>query len=270
MFTVFTKSAIGASHVNRNKPCQDFSAGYRNCERVIITACDGHGGDCYVRSDMGSKFAALAVINTFMRLPSDVFGKLSETEIVEKIKLNILCAWNKAVEDSLAENPLSESETERLDESAKTKLTENPVKAYGTTLVGAVVTGGKIICAQIGDGGCFLIKQGELVAAFDYDDDPVANFTYSMCEEDACSHIKIGIFNLCEYAGVICCTDGLINPYGNLSNFHNCFVKPTLNKLREGKEEEVEQFIVDLGLRLGTGDDVSLSLILKPNEKPEG
>lgn len=266
MFCVFNKTAIGFAHVKSNKPCQDFSASYRDSERIIISACDGHGGDCYVRSDKGSKLALLAVMDAFMHLPSGVFVKLSETEITEKIKLNILCAWNKSVEENLAENPLSDIETENIDECVKIELAKNPVKAYGTTLIGAAVTEGKIVCVQIGDGGCFLIKQGELVSAFDYDGDPVANYTYSMCGDDAYSNIRMGIFDLNEYDGVICCTDGLINPYGSLINFHQCFVIPALTKLRAGKEKEVEQFIVDLGLQSGTGDDVSLSLIVKTNE----
>ena len=54
MTTFFTKTAIGFSHVVENKVCQDFSASYHDEERTIITACDGHGGDIYVRSHLGS------------------------------------------------------------------------------------------------------------------------------------------------------------------------------------------------------------------------
>ena len=59
----FTRSARGYNHINNDIVCQDFSAAYHDDERTIITACDGHGGSIYFRSNRGSKFASNALIN---------------------------------------------------------------------------------------------------------------------------------------------------------------------------------------------------------------
>ena len=73
MIAYFTKTSIGYSHIKENKVCQDYSASYHDEERTIITACDGHGGDIYVRSHLGSKFASNAVIKVLRELERSDF-----------------------------------------------------------------------------------------------------------------------------------------------------------------------------------------------------
>lgn len=55
---VFATSTVGASHLPKGTPCQDYSL----CEDVegvhMIIICDGHGSKTYVRSDIGARLAA--------------------------------------------------------------------------------------------------------------------------------------------------------------------------------------------------------------------
>ena len=53
MSIFFTKTETGYAHTNAGKRCQDFSASYSDEERTIVTACDGHGGNVYIRSHLG-------------------------------------------------------------------------------------------------------------------------------------------------------------------------------------------------------------------------
>ena len=57
---VFNVTKLGASHLKSGKPCQDYSLSWEsdNKEVQVAIVCDGHGGETYVRSDVGSKFAA--------------------------------------------------------------------------------------------------------------------------------------------------------------------------------------------------------------------
>lgn len=57
---VFNVTKMGASHLKSGKPCQDYSLSWEsdNKEIQIAIVCDGHGGETYVRSDVGSKLAA--------------------------------------------------------------------------------------------------------------------------------------------------------------------------------------------------------------------
>lgn len=56
----FNCTEIGASHITKGKPCQDYSLSWNSDDRNthIVIVCDGHGGDTYVRSDVGARIAA--------------------------------------------------------------------------------------------------------------------------------------------------------------------------------------------------------------------
>lgn len=259
----FTKTSIGYGHLATGKVCQDFSASYHDEERTIVTACDGHGGNVYVRSHIGSKFASEAIIQAFSRLKVDAFDKLSEAEIAENLRLNILCEWNAMVERHISKHPSIDDEAQQLTDEEKFRLITNLTKAYGSTLNGAMFVGNKLVCANLGDGGVFIVKDGQIQSAFaDDDDEPVANITYSLCQEDAYKHLNVSIFDARMLDGVIICTDGVVNPYQNLTNFNESFAQPICTLARKGELREIEQFVVKLGTEIGIGDDVSLGLIL--------
>ena len=56
---VFCQSRLGASHVKSGKPCQDASIAWQSDDGLthIVVTADGHGGDTYVRSDVGARLA---------------------------------------------------------------------------------------------------------------------------------------------------------------------------------------------------------------------
>jgi len=264
MLQVFNKSSIGYSHIKAEKPCQDFSATYRDPERVIITCCDGHGGDLYVRSKIGSQLASNAVINVFSKLTRSQVMHLDESEVTEKIKLDILCKYNELVENHYGNSHLRKSEIANLKEDDLDILRMNPAKAYGTTLTGAMVLGCRLVVVGIGDSEVLGIQRGKIVKLFDTDDDPAGNITYSMCQDDAFNHLRVRIIDFRTLDGVILCTDGLSSPYQSYDNFNNSFVKPmVLETLKTKSTNHVYEFVEQIAQKLGVGDDVSLSFILK-------
>lgn len=264
----FTKTSIGYGHLTNGKVCQDYSASYHDEERTIVTACDGHGGNVYIRSNMGSKFASEAIMQAFSRVQVDAFDKLPEAEIAENLRLNILCEWNAMVERHISKHPSIESEAKFLTDEEKFRLTTNLTKAYGSTLNGVMFVGDKLVCANLGDGGVFIIKDGQIQPAFAEDDEePVANITYSLCQEDAYKHLNVSIFDASAIDGALICTDGVVNPYQSIVNFNESFAQPVCSLALNGSFYEIEQFVVKLGAEIGIGDDVSLGLILK-NDVP--
>ena len=264
MSIFFTKTSIGYSHVTAGKRCQDFSASYSDEERSIVTACDGHGGNVYIRSHLGAKFASDAVIDVLRDLERTAFYKNKKEIVAENIRLNILCRWNKLVDRHMLKNPIRMSEIADLTEAEILSLKKTPVKAYGTTLNAAMIMGSKIITVSLGDGGCFLVKGGQCISPFPEDEDePVANITYSLCQDDAFSHLSVSVHELSAYDGAVVCTDGMINPYQNLSNFSSGLIAPAIATLNAGKSKSLEAFVSEVGARLGTGDDVSLGIVVK-------
>lgn len=71
---VFNVSKMGASHVKSGKPCQDYSLSWESDDKQMQVAivCDGHGGTSYVRSDVGSKYAAEIALSNIQRFTAAV------------------------------------------------------------------------------------------------------------------------------------------------------------------------------------------------------
>ncbi len=264
MIEFFNKTNVGFSHLKTGKPCQDFSVSYHDETRTIVAVCDGHGSDVYIRSDRGSKFACQAIIDAFKSVRSLVlYGKPKE-QVLNKIKMDILCRWNALVEQDLEQNHIGKKEIEMLSERDQFRLKNNPAKAYGTTLNGAMILGKYLLCVSLGDGGIFGVKKGVVTPILEEtSDETVANYTYSMCSEDAYYHIHVDFYNIRDYDGVFLCTDGIINPYQNLPNFAKSFILPVYTELANGKRENVNDWIVRLGEKTGYGDDVSLAVMFR-------
>ena len=256
MSIFFTKTETGYSHTSTGKRCQDFSASYNDEERTIVTACDGHGGNVYIRSHLGAKFASTAVVDVLREIERSAFYKGKKEAVIENVRLNILCRWNSLVEGHLTKNPIRTSEVTELTEAEILSLRKNPIKAYGTTLNAAMILGTKLICVSIGDGGCFLVKSGVVTPAFAEDEDePVANITYSLCQDDAFSRLQVSVHELSAYDGAVVCTDGMINPYQNLSNFSTGLITPAIATLNAGNAKSLE-------------DNLSLSAIPRETSSP--
>ena len=268
MYYIFNKTCIGYSHLKNKKPCQDYSASYKDNERYIITCCDGHGGAQYVRSQYGSKAASEAVMNVFKTFDRSFFNSVDQDKLADKIKLLILCEYNKLIEREITNRPIRRKELEELKEEQADAIKFNPAKTFGTTLSGAMVYKNKIVVISIGDTEALGIRRGELIKLFDNSSDPAGNVTYSMCQEDAYQYLRVAVLPTNELDGVLLCTDGLSSPFQTYDNFTKSFVKPTVKRVVKSKSTvEVEKQIEDIALSLGVGDDVSLSFLLNEDTK---
>ena len=258
----FTKTSIGESHLKNGKVCQDFSASYHDGDRTIVTACDGHGGAIYLRSDRGARFASAAAINVLRNIGQKTFFRRRTEEVIGQLRVQLLCEWNAMVERDLRAHPLKKK-TEHLTDAQRLSLRAEPVRAYGTTVHAAMLFGNKMICFSIGDGGCFLLRKGKLIPAFpDDDDEQVANLTDSLCQEDAGERLHAGVFDAGAFDGAFLCTDGVINPYRTMDNFTRSLAVPAVGKLLDRRDKELSDFVERLGASIGTGDDVTLSILL--------
>lgn len=269
MIEAFHVTSIGYSHVKSGKVCQDHSSAFSDGERAVITACDGHGGEIYIRSHKGSQFASHAMLRTMLSVESLLSRKCSAEELANNLKLNVLCEWNRLVREDLTKHPIRKSEVKQHTEEQINILRKNPVKAYGSTLTGAMQLGSRLFCVQLGDGGCFLLRSdGKIVPAFsESEDEPVANLTYSLCGEDAFSHMHAAIFDMRQCDGVLLCTDGILASYQTIENFKRYFMRPVIHHASLRNTREITNFVQTLGTRSGVGDDVSLAMILKTKIK---
>ena len=48
-----------------------------------------------------------------------------------------------------------------------------------------------------------------------------------------------------------------------MGNFRDKFIKPICLKIQDGKQIEIDEFIVSVGEKIGIGDDVSFGIAMK-------
>ena len=264
MIYIFNKTSIGYAHINSNMICQDYSDSYVCDDFIILTACDGHGGKIYIRSDVGAKLASQAIIDVVKNIGKEKIKNLIEKENLDRFKLELICKWNELIEKHYSDNPFTEEELNILNESQKFVLLNHFVTAYGTTLNAAILTEEHLICIQIGDGGIFLVKDNDVEEAIKDNNENIANLTFSLCGDDAYSHLYIKVYNKEGFDGVIICTDGVLTPYQTYSNLNEHFIRPIIKNLKvinSKTTEDLDAFIDLLGKEIGVGDDVSLGII---------
>ena len=175
----------GDSHIKAGKPCQDYARSMTNelCSMAIVS--DGHGGERYFRSNIGSEYAVKITrkaIDEFVKEMNNQEACLfenkafttseSDTEKTnEKINQalrwlfsSIICQWNIAITEHALNNGLSKWELEHVDEKYltefenKRKETDSTFeKTYGCTLMAYVHTSSYWFAFQIGDGKCVCI-----------------------------------------------------------------------------------------------------------------
>lgn len=219
---VFNKSVIGSSHINTGKPCQDYSHSSNTDSYSIIVVSDGHGSETYVRSEVGSKIAGqiaeektvslLEIIRANDRLKninisvgpkpynerakSLIHKRLSQSheQLDQEIKYfetiegkediddffrlffnDIFTEWKRRITEDAANNPFTKEE--------ELKLGNNDiVKAYGCTLLVAVLTEEFDFAFQIGDGKCFFSNaKNEWFQPIPWDCKCFLNITTSLC-----------------------------------------------------------------------------------------
>jgi len=269
-------SLKGFSHDKCEKPCQDHSLSYKDSKRVILAVADGHGGDKYIRSEFGSKFACEAIKNTFLELSDKniykvIIDKLYYSSLVNRIKMLLLDKWSSCVQDHLKENPISKDELSKLNKENRNTIKNNPTQAYGTTLLSTMYLEYKykllftkkiLITLAIGDGEIIYQKDNRFHKAFaDLETDPVGNITYSLCQKDAADYINVSIKEVKNISSIFLCSDGLINPYNDYDSFLNSFLISNIGYISKYNNFiKINDIINVIATTKGYGDDVSYAV----------
>jgi len=71
-YNIFCQSVIGASHVRKNIPCEDYGLKYETETCKIFVLGDGHGDSNCPRSSIGSKYICETVKSEFEKFATDI------------------------------------------------------------------------------------------------------------------------------------------------------------------------------------------------------
>ncbi len=287
---VFNYSCQGESHIATNKPCQDYSYSDSNEAMSIAIVCDGHGGEKYIRSDIGAQTATEVIkdcVSEFVKGKGELFhGKPFTQGVGSEVKNSA-----KLIRSRGERFKLSSESDEDIDnvfkqlfgaivinwrEKIHTHYNENPIetdveieKLYGCTLMCFVITNDYYFAFHLGDGKCiaFDVCPGYTVVwsePIPWDDRCFLNKTTSICEENAVDEFRYcycgdGKFPIAIFLG----SDGIDDSFGpdeNMINFYVSILKLIVKQGHDAMAKEIEETLPQLS-KIGSKDDMSVACI---------
>jgi len=224
---------------------------------IAMAVADGHGSAGHPRSDTGAQLAVAAFLDAAVALGAslelDLSPEQAKIRAEEYLPGDLVRDWRKRAEDDLAENPMGEDERD---------LEATPV-LYGTTLIGAMITGQLVLGWQIGDGDlCLLAADGQVSTPLRYPLENLGDETDSLCSDDA----QRLVHTHCAWspgaeppALVVLSTDGLSKSFDSFDGYLDfvCGVYQRIARDGEGKVGEDMQGWLEQASSY-SGDDTTL------------
>ena len=296
MIDSYSFSCQGESHKADNKPCQDasFSAVYDDGLAIAIV-CDGHGGERYFRSDVGSRMATEVICESvktfvenvdktmFIGQPFIAQEAITSEEVIKKqtpidkvfrqLFSSIIYQWNQKIAEHAANSAVSEWEQEHVPQKYldELKTSETFEKLYGCTLMVYVQTPDYWFAFHLGDGKCVSFHQeGDLwQMPIPWDERCFLNKTTSLCDSNAINEFRYcyegdGKYPMAVFLG----SDGMDDSFGedpNLVNFYIQVVKMLVTEGREATVKSIESDLPQLS-KIGSKDDMSVAFIYNIDE----
>lgn len=209
-FTAIGASVLGAQHVRNGLPNQDaFRWDHGRDGALVCAVADGHGGERYVRSDIGSRLAVQAVVEVSVAMTLDPDASATDAETyMARIMAATVERWRAEVTSHFSGHPATPEEIRR----AGGPIDDDPHIAYGCTLIVAVLGDRHAVFGQIGDGDVTVVTVERGVSQPIPDDARnIGNATVSMCMPGAAETSRCAVVPASDVDLVILSSDG----YGN-------------------------------------------------------
>lgn len=269
----------GYSHLKDDKPCQDSCESFADNYIGLAIVADGHGGDKYIRSDVGSHeavFRSKLFAYKMVKGNLETFIKRKDKKAIgtnlELLKGHIIREWRESVMNHYNLHELSDKELD-LCEKAKIALPvdENAIPMlYGTTLLicGYIEKYQFWFALQIGDGKTVVIREDNSVFSPPGLENEKLGFgvTTSLCSQNAGIEFHYA-FGFEKIAGIAVMSDGLTDSFDTekLPDFLLSIQKNAVANAENAKRE-LEAFLPKLSEQ-GSGDDISIAGIFVKEEE---
>ncbi|MCL1988204.1 MAG: protein phosphatase 2C domain-containing protein [Firmicutes bacterium] len=236
----FGESVTGASHARKEPPYdvnQDALAFHRGefsengIMPTVVAVSDGHGGRPYIRSEMGSKFAVEAIctvakrmkgIGNYFNSDTEKNYRISQFEdAVAHIKAQIFKIWKESVNNDIQKLPSiwTENEKANLEKYCSSQeyadVMEEPLLAYGCTLLAVIAYSELVLILQLGDGDILgLNEDGSVTDLTIADERNFGGGTMSLCTLKNAAEIQHKILIGNDIPALIAVsTDGIVNSF---------------------------------------------------------
>jgi hypothetical protein len=270
-------SVRGAAHVRSGLPNQDaaMAMSSRRGEQgtlAIAAVADGHGSARHFRSRIGSSHAvnlAAGLLEEFLLRMGDPTAASAKEELQE-LQKKLVTAWRASVTADYEGNPFMKEETDGVlesegEESLRT-VENDPILAYGATLLATGSLGATMVYLQLGDGDILTVApEGITSRPLPEDERLIANQTTSLCMPDAWNDFR-ALWTVPAQipALVLLSTDGYMNSFRSERDFLQIGAD-YLQLLRQQGIEVIAQDLPNILFQAseeGSGDDISVALLL--------
>jgi hypothetical protein len=257
-----TLSVLGAKHERTGKPCQDAHGQASRGAATAVALADGHG--TAARGEIGAALAVAVALEHVLGAAEHLGQADAAFRREHTAELFRTQVRRQLVRDWL----------ERVEAHARTSPAEPPVdpRAYGTTLLFALLTDDDLVVGQLGDGDVLVVTDdGRVHRPLPPEPLAFAGETPSMCEAHAWLRLRIAFQPRPETAGLVCLmTDGYTNAYATDADLDDV-ARGYARLLEDHGFEAVERALPGFLSRVtrdGSGDDVSLALLHWPGGSP--
>lgn len=272
---VVTASALGSMHRRTGLPNQDAVAATSlpgPVPGVVAALADGHGGSRYVRSDVGSRAAVDAAVAAGVRWSDHLGAGRSHAEIVASVRTELVPGlvrqWRETVAADAARRPFTDEELAR----AGSPLADDPVVAYGATVLLAIAVTDQLVLAQLGDGDITVVSaDGRVSAPVPGDDRLVAGQTTSLCLAGAEDDFRVTVVPARDSAQlVLLSSDGYGNSFADAGWQQSVALDLRDHVSHAGLDRVANELPIWLAESAEAGgDDVTVALLARPVPPPD-
>lgn len=213
-----TGSVRGASHARNGRPNQDAVRVVPvngAVPGIVASVCDGHGGDRYVRSDVGSRVAVEVACAVGQQALADLGAHADPEDVRSYLARSassaIVARWRDRVLDDVTRRAFTDDE--RL--AAGAPLESDPLIAYGCTLLLAVFGPKWVGLLQIGDGDVTVVRGTDVSAPVPTDERLVGSETTSLCLPSAVDDTRVAALAEPLPDLVVLTSDGYANSFAS-------------------------------------------------------
>lgn len=205
----------GRGHIETGTVCQDYCLVENISDDILVIAvADGHGGEAYVKSDIGARLACKTLIDSIKSMFNSKSPSLSEDVWIEAIKtkefkVKYINYWKEAVLKDYAK--CSENEPE--------STLGNIIKQYGTTILFAIVTREYLALGQLGDGAILMFNNDNQCQLFKRHAIKTNSQTSSLASARAEYAFVINVFRREMFGNILISTDGIYDKLDKEDSF---------------------------------------------------
>ncbi|NJP04738.1 MAG: protein phosphatase 2C domain-containing protein [Chloroflexaceae bacterium] len=274
------KSVRGAAHIRHNLPNQDaisWLGGTGSGLPIALAVSDGHGSARYFRSDRGAALAVDSATTLLYDLATNQTGDTSLSALKraaeERLPQALVRHWQEQVQAALAHTPLTDEELAQLADksglAARQTVLDQPLLAYGATLVAVLVTETYILYLQLGDGDILTVADDLSVSRppLAGDERLFGDETTSLCTNESWRDMRVCFQAIVHTppALIVLSTDGYSRSFTEESGFLQVG-SDLLQMLRSDGFATVQAELpgwLEEASQSGSGDDISLGFLWK-------